>query len=37
MQDVLFVIIVAAFFAVAVLLVTGCERILSSGSEGQES
>jgi hypothetical protein len=26
-----------AFFAVAVLLVTGCERILSSGSESQES
>jgi hypothetical protein len=35
-QDVLF-IIVAAFFAAAVLLVTGCERILSNGSESQES
>jgi Tfp pilus assembly protein PilX len=36
-QDVLFVVVVVAFFAVAVLLVIGCERILSSNSERQES
>ena len=36
-HDVLFVVVVIAFFAVAVLLVIGCERILSDGSEGQES
>jgi hypothetical protein len=36
-QDVLFIVVVVAFFAVAVLLVIGCERILSSSSERQES
>ena len=36
MQDVLFLVVVVAFFAIAVLLVIGCERILSKTSEGQE-
>lgn len=37
MQDVVFIGVVVAFFAVAVLLVIGCERILSNSSEGEES
>jgi hypothetical protein len=36
-QDVLFIVVVIAFFAVAVLLVTGCERILSNEPERPES
>jgi hypothetical protein len=32
----LFLVVVVAFFAIAVLLVIGCERILSKTSEGQE-
>jgi hypothetical protein len=36
-QDFLFLVVVVAFFAVAVLLVIGCERILSNSSEGEES
>jgi Tfp pilus assembly protein PilX len=36
MQDVLFIVVVVAFFAVAVLLVLGCERILSNSSERSE-
>jgi hypothetical protein len=36
-QDVLFVVVVVAFFAAAVLLVIGCERILSNQSKRSES
>jgi hypothetical protein len=36
MQDVLFIVVVVAFFALAVLLVIGCERILSDSSEQSE-
>jgi hypothetical protein len=35
-QDVLFVVVVVAFFALAVLLVIGCERILSNQAERSE-
>jgi hypothetical protein len=35
-QDVLFLVVVVAFFATAVLLVIGCEWILSKSSEGQK-
>jgi hypothetical protein len=36
-QDIVFIAVVVAFFAVAVLLVTGCERILSNNSDRPES
>jgi hypothetical protein len=36
-QDILFIVVAVAFFAAAVLLVIGCEQILSSNSERQES